>query len=217
MSVVGRIIVPLIGGDNPDEGAVMDLGTADALCAGQLVGQIDQNRGALVRLARGANLAQFEARLDEQKFYYEPTSRPGSVSSLLDIRTVPVVVAVVVGLLGGAAIAYALAMSVRRRRHDLAVLRALGLRPSQAGRVITAQAVLIIAVALAVGVPIGLVGGRLLWSSIAGPINLVVHPDVPVRSFTVVAAIGLGATLIVSAWPRRRASRLDPARVLRGE
>jgi hypothetical protein len=217
MVVVGRTIVPLIGGDNPDVGSVINLGEFDALCADQLVAAIDQNRGALVRLRDDADLEAFTAGLDAQGLYSEPTSRPSSVTSLRDIADAPMIVAVIGALLGTAAIAYALALTVRRRRQDLAILRALGLRSSQAGWVMTWQAMVVAVISIVLGVPIGIGVGRALWSSVAGRANLVVRPDMPAVALIGVSTGALVIALMASVWPNHRARRLRPARVLRGE
>ncbi len=217
MVVVGRTIVPLIGGDNPDVGSVIDLGEFDALCADQLVAAIDQNRGALVRLRDDADLGAFVADLDAQGLYSELSSRPSSVTSLRDIADAPMIVAIIGALLGTAAIAYALALTVRRRRQDLAILRALGLRSSQAGWVMTWQAMVVALISIVLGVPIGIGVGRAIWSSVAGRANLVVRPEVPPVALIGVSIGVLVVALMASMWPNHRARRLRPARVLRGE
>ena len=217
MTVVGRTIVPLVGGDNPDVGSVIDLGEFDALCADQLVASIDQNRGALVRLHDDDDLEAFGADLGAQGLYSEPSSRPSSVTSLNDIGDAPTIVAVIAGLLGSAAIAYGLALTVRRRREDLAILRALGLRPSQAGWVMTWQAAIVAMISIVLGLPVGIGVGRAIWSSVAGRANLVVRPEMPPIALIGVSIGALVVALVVSVWPNHRARRLQPARVLRGE
>jgi ABC-type lipoprotein release transport system permease subunit len=217
MVVVGRTIVPLIGGDNPDVGSVIDLGGFDDLCADQLVASIDQNRGVLVRLRDDADLEAFAADLDAQGLYFEPSSRPSSVTSLGDIADAPMIVAVIAALLGSAAIAYGLSLTVRRRREDLAILRALGLRSSQTGWVITWQATIVAVISIVLGVPLGIVVGRAIWSSVAGRANLVVRPEMPPVALIGVSIGALVVALTVSVWPNLRARRLQPARVLRGE
>ena len=104
--------------------------------------------------------------------YSEPSSRPSTVTSLRDIADAPLIVAAIAALLGSAAIAYGLALTVRRRRDDLAVLRALGFRSSQAGWVMTWQAVVVAMIAVVLGVPAGIGAGRVIWSSVAGRANL---------------------------------------------
>ena len=145
-TVVGRTILPLIGGDNPDAGVVLALDTFDELCAGELIADIDENRGVLVRLADGVDSGAFAAELEAEGVFAEPGSRPSVLTSLDDIRGVPVIVLALVSTLGLAAIGYALTLTVRRRRRELAILRALGFRPAQAARTIVWQALWIAAI-----------------------------------------------------------------------
>ena len=152
-----------------------------------------------------------------QGLYSEPSSRPSSVTSLNDIGDAPMIVAVIGALLGSAAIAYGLALTVRRRRQDLAILRALGLRPSQAGWVMTWQAMVVAMISIMLGVPVGIGVGRAIWSSVAGRANLVVRPEMPPVALIGVSIGALVMALVVSVWPNHRARRLQPARVLRGE
>jgi hypothetical protein len=217
MAVVGRTIVPRLDGDNPDVGSVIDLGSFDDLCADQLVALIDTNDGALVRLREGVDVDQYVSELDNRGLYSEVGSRPSAVTSLNDIAGAPVLVAAIVALLGATAIGYAMLLTVRRRRQDLAVLRALGFSPSQAGWVITWQAMVVALLSIVIGVPLGVVAGRALWSSIAGRANLVVQPEMPPVGLVSVSVGALIVALMVSAWPNHRARRLQPARVLRGE
>ena len=48
--MVGRSIVPLVNGDDPDSGVVLPLSTFDELCAGQLIADLDEQVGVIVRL-----------------------------------------------------------------------------------------------------------------------------------------------------------------------
>jgi ABC-type lipoprotein release transport system permease subunit len=217
MTVVGRMILPLFGADNPDVGSVIALEGFEELCADQLTAAIDQQRGAAVRLHDDRDIEAFAADLDAQGIFYEPSSRPGSVTSLRDIADVPMIVAVIAALMGAAAIAYGLALTVRRRREDLAILRSLGLTSSQTGSVMTWQATVVAIVSIVLGLPIGIGLGRAVWSSVAGRSNLIVRPEVPTPVLFGLAIGALVVALAASAWPNRRARRLQPARVLRGE
>ena len=42
VEVVGRAVVPLLFGDDPDSGSVLPLATFDELCAGRLLAEIDE-------------------------------------------------------------------------------------------------------------------------------------------------------------------------------
>ena len=129
----------------------------------------------------------------------------------------PVLVGAIVAVLGTAALAHALVQTVRRRQRDLAVLIALGLRPAEAGRIVGWEAITLALIALVVGVPLGLVVGRLAWTAIAGPSNVVVRIDLSVLGIAVLVA-GVAAIAGAAAmWPAHRAAQLRPADALGSE
>jgi len=216
LTVSGRVIVPLVGGDTPDEGGVVTIGTYEALCADELIADIDQNDGVLVRLRDNRDTDAIAAEFGAAGLFVDITSPPSSVASLADIRDVTTIVALIVAALGIAVAAYALVLTVRRRRRELAVLRAIGMVPAQAGRVMTAQATALVLIAVAIGVPLGVVIGRAAWGTIAEPSNVLVHADIGFAVIAAPLAIAL-IILAISLWPSWRASRLDVATALRDE
>ena len=90
----------------------------------------------------------------------------------------PRLIAALVAVLGIAAAGNALLLAVRRRGSEIAVLRALGLRPSDARRVLGWQAATMATVAALVGIPVGILLGRIVWTGIARPANVVIRVDV---------------------------------------
>src|SRR4029079_14512180 len=97
---------------------------------------------------------------------------PGSVSSLREVADLPYVLAGLIGALGVLTIGFGLLLTVRHRRHELGVLRALGFRPGDARRAVHWQGVLTAAAGLVVGVPLGIVLGRQLWATIASSVGV---------------------------------------------
>ena len=65
-------------------------------------------------------------RLPEAISVYSFSSPPPDVANLLGVQFLPRVLGLFLGLLAVAAVGHALATSVRRRRHDLGVVRAVG-------------------------------------------------------------------------------------------
>ncbi len=172
---------------------------------------------ALVRLRDPGTAPTVRDEWRARGLYVTDRPTPTSINSIGDIRPVPAVVAVLAGLLGTAAAGHALLLALRRRQGDVAVLRALGLRPRQAGGIMRWQSATQALAAVVIGLPFGLVLGRLVWTAIAQPSNVLVHVDVTMLGLaTVVAAVAAVAAL-VSIWPSRRAARLRPAAILRSE
>ena len=143
--------------------------------------------------------------------------RPAQIVNYRSIGSTPVILAV--GLALGAIVALALTLvaSVRRRRRDLALLKALGFTPRQLAAVVAWQATVTAVVGVVVGVPVGIVIGRQLWTLFARNINAVPDPTVPVLSVVLVALGALVFANVVAAIPGRIAARTPTALVLRAE
>lgn len=215
--VVGRVILPIVGSGYDDAGSLVPLGSFQQVCAQQLIANADADSFALVRARTGHDGVGLARDWTAEGQYVRPLPKPTSIAGLEDIRPVPAVVAVLVGVLAAAAAGHALVLAVRRRRGDLAVLRTMGFTPRQAGGVIRWQAIVLVAVALVLGVPAGLVLGRVVWAAIAEPANVLVRADVPVAGLGAWAAAATVVALTLSLWPARRAARLRPAEALRSE
>jgi ABC-type lipoprotein release transport system permease subunit len=215
--VVGRVIVPLTSSNYPDDGSILTLDGFDELCASANVASFDVNASALVRLRHPNDLAAVRKAWEAQGFAVSDPEIPNSVSLVRELRAVPVIVAGVVALLGSVAAGHALLLTVRRRRQDLAVLRVFGLQPRQAGRIIVWQAATLAVIALAVGLPLGLLLGGRVWTAIAGSSNVVVRVDVSWLGLAVLAAGAMAIPALLSIWPARRAACLRPTEALRAE
>ena len=63
-----------------------------------------------------------------------------------------------------ASLTHVLLSTMRRRRADLAVLRAIGWRPRELVATMRWQVLVLCGTALLIGVPLGLVGGRIAWN-----------------------------------------------------
>ncbi len=218
LTVVGRVIVPLsddIG--DPDSGSVVTMATLDELCGQDLVSSLDENANALVRFRDDVTGSVVRDEWRAQGMSVDDREVPGTIASISELQQVPVLVAVLVALLGAAAATQALVLGVRRRSHDFAVLRALGLRPRQAGAVVYWQAGILGLVAVVAGVPLGVLLGRLVWTAVAQPSNVLVRIDVVVPGLALLAAAVMVLALTLSIWPAHRATRLRPAPLLRSE
>ncbi len=143
--------------------------------------------------------------------------RPAQIVNYRTIGSTPVILAI--GLAAGAvgALGLTLAASVRRRRRDLALLKALGFTQGQLAAAVAWQATVAAVIGVVVGVPVGAVLGRQLWILFAHNLNAVPDPTIPALS---VVAVALGAFVfanLVAALPGRGAARTPTALVLRAE
>jgi ABC-type lipoprotein release transport system permease subunit len=115
------------------------------------------------------------------------------------------------------ALALTLIASVNRRRRDLALLRTLGFTSRQLVATVASQASVAAVVGVVLGVPIGIVAGRWLWTLFANSVYVVPEPTIPVLSVVIVSLGAIVLANIVAALPGRSAAKTSTARILRGE
>jgi ABC-type lipoprotein release transport system permease subunit len=109
------------------------------------------------------------------------------------------------------------ALAVRRRRGELAVLRALGLTPLQVRMVVVTHGSALAVIGLVIGMPLGVVVGRDIWRVVAGFTPLDYQPPLAVLALLLIGPATVLAANLLAAWPGRRAARLRPAQVLHAE
>ena len=148
---------------------------------------------------------------------YGPPTPDQTVTILQDLSDLPTALGGFLALLAVGAVGYALTSAVRRRGHELAVLRALGLTGRQARLVILTQATVLALAGIAAGIPLGLVVGRAIWRAVANFVPLAFQPPFAPWALILIAPATLLAALLLGLWPSWRAARLRPAQVLRTE
>ena len=142
---------------------------------------------------------------------------PTAVVDLGHLATMPLVLAVFFGLLACATVAHALVTTVRRRRHDLAVLRSVGFTRRQSRIAIAWQATLLAVAGIVVGVPLGLITGRVIWRLVAEDSPVAYVPPVEAIAVLVVVPVALVVAQALAAGPAHAATRIRPAETLRAE
>jgi hypothetical protein len=143
--------------------------------------------------------------------------RPGDIADYASVRDTPLVLAAVLIVLAVGTLAHVLLTTVRRRRRDLAVLKALGLTRRQVRGVVAWEASAFAAVALLFGLPLGVLAGRLAWAVFANDAGVPPVADVPLDWALLAIPATVALANVIAAWPGRRAARLRPAVVLRAE
>jgi hypothetical protein len=180
---------------------------------------------ATVSLRPGADVQAVERRLDAaaaaipggKVFTFTPPDPLQEIQTIKDLELLPVALSAFLALLAVSAVGHALATAVRRRRHDLAVLRALGITRRQARLVVTTQASMLALIGIVFGVPLGIALGRAVWRTVAGFTPLAYHPPFALLALLLIGPVALLAANALAAWPQHRAARLHSARVLRSE
>ena len=141
---------------------------------------------------------------------------PPEVRDLSGATDLPFALAFVLMLLACATIAHTLLISVRQRRRELAILKTLGFVTAQVRATVAWQATAIAAVGLVVGLPLGLIAGRVAWLLFAGQAAIVPAPVISPLTLLAVPVV-LALANVIAAVPARTAARTQPAIVLRTE
>jgi hypothetical protein len=145
-----------------------------------------------------------------------PAVPPPEVREVQGVNDLPLALASVLTLLAVATIAHTLVTSVRRRRRDLAILKAVGFVGRQVRASVAWQATAIAGVGLIVGLPLGVAAGRWAWTALAQAFAI---EPVPITSPGLLLAVPAVLVLAnaVAAIPARTAARTRPGVVLRAE
>jgi hypothetical protein len=143
--------------------------------------------------------------------------RPAEIVNASDIGSSPTILAAVLVVAALASLALALGSSVRRRRHDLALLKTLGFTRRQLAATVRWQATVTVVAGLLVGVPLGVIAGRWLWDVFARDLDVVPEPSTPFVLLLAISAVALVVGILAAAIPARAARRVRPARILRSE
>jgi len=222
MRVVGTVIVP------PSPFQATQLGEGAALAPPGFA-RIDPGEARrpggppfLVRFAPGVSRdAGLAAAAKDIKGLPNPfiaaAWRPANVVSLASIADLPVALSGLLALIAAGTLAHMLASSTRSRRQDLAILKTLGFIRRQIRRAVAWQATTIAVIALLIGLPAGIAGGRWAWRVFAAQLGVLPEPAVPLTTILIAIPAALALAKLIAAAPGQAAARTKPATVLRTE
>lgn len=142
---------------------------------------------------------------------------PGDLDALDRVRSLPLLVAAFVGVLAVGTLAFTLGSSLRTTRREVAVLKAMGLRPAQARRAVLVQALALVALPALVGTALGVAAGRLAWGAVATGLGLPDLPVVPLAWVLAAVPAALLAAAVIAVHPALSAARTAPSTTLRAE
>lgn len=220
LTVVGIGFVPESPHNDYNSGGWLTRAGWERLFAGQFKFHLVQ-----ITLRPGADVASAQTRLNATVTELlggpgpelGPPEPPDPIAELRQVRLLPVALGVFLVLLAMAAVGHALATAVRRRRHDVAVLRALGMTRWQSRGVVVTQATVLSAIGLVFGVPLGMALGRTAWRAVADYTPLQYVPPLAFWALLLVVPLTLIVANLLAAWPGRQAARLRIGHVLRAE
>jgi hypothetical protein len=200
------------GGDGVGEGGLV---TFDGL---RRIDRSAEPTVAGIRLRAGASPDAAAQRIAESTgMATGPLDRPGVIINVARARPIPYVVAAVLGVLVLLNLVHHLVLSTRRRRRDLAILRALGADGRWVTGVVHWQASLFTIVVVALGAPLGIAAGRVVYRAFVGRIGAIETVTVPIGVFAL-AFGGLVLLANVVAVPSaRRTRQQSPSGILADE
>jgi hypothetical protein len=217
-TVVGEIVAPatISTSMDLDSGGSATFGLAEQAFI-DTPGAVNAG-GFLVALDGGAD---HDAAIDRLREDFPGTvlgpMKPLDVSNLQRVRGVPYLLAGLLGAMALTSVGITLAASSRRRRRDVAVLRALGLARSQLRLLVAGEATAFVLLVAALGLPLGIVAGRLAWRAAADGLGSEVGPVLP--GLAILGAT-LGVLLLVNLYGQALAvvvGRRRPGGDLRSE
>jgi hypothetical protein len=214
LRIVGAVLLP---------GATYDL----TMSTGALL-TVDGLRAAFPDERPTQFVVEYAPGADQQAAYaslrrdFGPTvlraAPPDEVENLRRVSGLPFLLAALLAVLGAATLGHLLVTSVRRRQRDLAVLKTLGFVRGQVSATVAWQATTLAALALLVGLPLGVAAGRWAWVLVNQGLESPAGPVTPTLAvLAVVPATVLVANLVAARPARAAAAATRPAVVLRSE
>jgi hypothetical protein len=241
LTIVGTVTLPSIGLAAADHvslgrGAMLSDSTLLAVqgLSPQLTQEEEQVAAAVsdpafpsavaIDLAPGADAAPLVARISAAGpggtpggTYRQPRVLGAAIVNAAQMGSQPLALALTLAAAAVLALGVALLGSVRQRRRQLALLKILGLTRRQVREVIAWQATVILLVAAAIGVPLGLAAGHWAWTSFAASLGVVPVTIVPGLALLAGFVTLLAAGNLLAAIPASVAARTKPAVMLRAE
>ncbi|HUI04013.1 MAG TPA: FtsX-like permease family protein, partial [Acidimicrobiales bacterium] len=224
-TVVARMSFPVLGGATSlGNGAAMTLdgyehaacaaGPGRPRCESEVLGSAPTG-GLLASVVPGPRgRAAVQHYLDA---YQAITTLPVTPTSLVNFGEAvnfPLIFGVLLAVFGAGTLTHLLVVSLARRRREIGLLKALGFLSRQAAWAVSWQATTLAVLGLVVGVPLGIVIGRAVWSTFADNLGVLAVPVVPVWLPTLAVAVVVAANLIAVV-PALAAGRARPQALLR--
>jgi ABC-type lipoprotein release transport system permease subunit len=214
--VVGIGVLPATGHTgNLGEGTLASMSFVEALFGEGILDEV------IVRLASGASARavteQIERELGFLVLSIGPPQAPADVVSFGRSQNLPFVLAGVLAVMAAGTIAHLLITGIARRRRDLAILKTMGFVRRQVRDTVAWQATVLTGIAIAIGLPLGIVAGRLTWTGYAESLGVIPVAVVPVATTLLIVPAALVLANLLAIYPGRTAARTRPALVLRSE
>jgi hypothetical protein len=216
--IVGQVVLPSMSSEELQplaDGAAFTVGGfAHIIAEGA-----NETHFLLVQSAPSSNRAELAREMKaipRSQNFGTPTTAV-EINRLQQINWFPAILALLLGALALVAVGHALVTSVRRRRGEVALLKTIGFDRRQVGATVAWQATTVGVIGLVVGIPIGLLLGREVWSRVAGALGVASVVTVPLLLVGVTIVTVLVLLNLLAFFPARTAARTRPAVALRTE
>jgi len=225
--VVSRVALPVLGGTGGlGTGAVLTIAAyQDAVCPpgpGQMTCRsavsTNSSSGILVSVVPGAQgRAAIAHYLNAYSQSVALPVKPTSLVNFGDAVNFPLIFGAVLALFGAATLVHLLVVSVSRRRREIGLLKALGFVNHQVAAAVGWQATTVALVGIIVGIPLGVLVGRVAWDVFATNLGVVA---VPVVQTWLLAVLVVGVLVVANLFaiaPALVATRSKPNQLLRAQ
>jgi hypothetical protein len=232
LTVVGIAVIPFTNSSQLGDGALMDIPAARAIDdSAPLSDVFIRFASSASRSERAETLERLEDAFAERfrspvpgvegevaaPFVALPHERPSDVVNFGRIDGLPLALSATLLAVAAATLVHVLLTSVRRRRRELAILKVLGFRGRDLASAVAWHATVLVVAAAAIGLPVGVAAGRVLWSRFAEQTGVIASPVVPLAQLALVAGGVVVLANLISTVPARIASRVPAAVSLRTE
>ncbi|MEU7582447.1 FtsX-like permease family protein [Streptomyces sp. NPDC041068] len=137
----------------------------------------------------------------------------GAINMLLNMLYGLLAMAILIAVLG---VINTLAMSVFERKHEIGMLRAIGLDRAKVKQMVRLEAVIISLFGAVLGIGLGLFLGWIAGGSIANTVSTYAM-EIPVGRIAIFLGIAALVGVLAAVWPARSAARLNPLQAIKSE
>lgn len=223
--VVAQMSLPVLGNAvSLGNGAVFTLaGYEDAACPRgpgharclQKVAQ-STNGGVLVGFVAGSpGQAAINHYLDKYRSLATLAVTPTSLVNFGEAVNFPLIFGALVGVFGAATLLHLLVISVSRRRQEVGLLKVVGFVNRQVASSVAWQATTVAALGVVIGIPAGIVVGRVVWIAFAANLGAVPVSLVPMLLIALIVVGVLVVANLIAIAPAIAATRSKPQDLLR--
>ncbi|MEU2559341.1 FtsX-like permease family protein [Streptomyces longispororuber] len=137
----------------------------------------------------------------------------GAINMMLNMLYGLLAMAILVAVLG---VINTLAMSVFERKHEIGMLRAIGLDRAKIKQMVRLESVVISLFGAVLGVGLGLFLGWVAGDSIAGTVKTYTM-EIPAGRILLFLAVAAVVGVLAAVWPARSAARLNPLQAIKSD